>query len=88
MSSFMSEIHYNIRPVGGIFCYVIITCKVLNSSLYVTSQTFPAQSSKISTKYLLTSLIKLIKISSSRVFLTKMLLLKCEKKEYNVFSCT
>ena len=69
MSSFMSEIHYNIRPTSssfeGIFNYVIITCKVLDSSLYVTSHPFPAQSSKISKKsnYLLISLIKHVKIN-------------------------
>ena len=74
MSSFMSEIHYNIGPTlfyfEGIFNYVIITCKVFNSSLYVTSLSFPAQSSKISRKYnsVLISLIKLVKTNTSRVF--------------------
>ena len=40
MSSFMSEIHYNIGPTTeGIFNYAIITYKLLDSSLYVMSQT-------------------------------------------------
>ena len=74
MISFMSEINYNIGPTTfsfeRTFNYVIRTCKVVDSLLYATSHTFPAQSSKISKKSnsVLISLIKPVKTNPSRVF--------------------
>ena len=47
----------------------VITWKVLNSSLYATSHTFPAHSSKVFKEYnsVLISLIKLVQTNTSRV---------------------